>query len=158
MPRATKHPGWGGHRAGAGRPRVRRHGLNHSEREPVTSRTPVHVILWMTEGTPNLCGLKCLAVIERSLADGQRFGMSVVRSLVRRDRIELIVDAPDRVALSRAMKGLSVRIARGINRVKHRSGQVLEERYETHVLRTPDELRSALGAFAAHARNGKSRR
>ena len=41
------------------------------------------------------------------------------------------------------MKGLAVRLARGINRGSERRGTVFIERYYCHVLRTPQEVRHA---------------
>ena len=55
----------------------------------------------------------------------------------------MIVEAEDRVALSKGMKGLGVRIARFMNRVMKRSGRVISDRYHEHVLRTPTEVKHA---------------
>lgn len=57
--------------------------------------------------------------------------------------IHMIVEAPDAVALARAMKGLEVRMARGLNRVMARKGPVFADRYHAHLLRTPTEARYA---------------
>ena len=42
------------------------------------------------------------------------------------------------------MKGLSVRIARGVNAAAKRRGRVIAHRYHVHVLKTPTETRNAL--------------
>jgi len=42
------------------------------------------------------------------------------------------------------MKGLGVRLARGLNKLMGRSGQVLADRYHEHVLRTPSEVARAM--------------
>jgi hypothetical protein len=53
------------------------------------------------------------------------------------------------------MKGLAVRLARGLNRLMGRRGTVFADHYHSHVLRTPDEVRTALAYvrdnFASHA-------
>jgi hypothetical protein len=56
----------------------------------------------------------------------------------------LIVEAEDERALSRAMQGLAVRIARRVNRRVGQRGQVFPERYHAHALKTPREVRNAL--------------
>lgn len=55
------------------------------------------------------------------------------------------VEAVDQVALGCAMKGLGVRLARGLNRLMNgRRGQVLADRYHAHILRTLSEVRRAV--------------
>lgn len=56
----------------------------------------------------------------------------------------LVVEAPDWEALSRGAKGLAVRIARALNALTGRRGQVFPHRYEAHVLRRSFEARRAL--------------
>src|SRR3954470_22046876 len=59
------------------------------------------------------------------------------------NHVHLLVEAPDRRALGRAMKGLGVRVARALNRVMKRRGRVIGDRYHAHVLRTPAEVKRA---------------
>jgi hypothetical protein len=47
-------------------------------------------------------------------------------------------------ALSRAMQGFSIRVAKGLNAMMKRAGRVLADRYHAHVLRTPTETRRAV--------------
>src|SRR5215470_11641207 len=42
------------------------------------------------------------------------------------------------------MKGLGVRIAKGLNRLMGRRGTVLGDRYHGHILKTPTEVRNAI--------------
>jgi putative transposase len=42
------------------------------------------------------------------------------------------------------MKGLSIRIARGLNRLLERRGRVIGDRYHAHALKTPAEVRNAV--------------
>jgi putative transposase len=66
--------------------------------------------------------------------------------------VHFLVEAPDRRALSRALKGLGVRIARGLNRVMKRQGRVIGDRYHAHVLRTPSEVTRARTYLLTNAR------
>jgi len=77
-------------------------------------------------------------------AAGERFGMRVCAFSVQGNHLHLIVEADDRVALSRGMKGLGVRLAKGLNKLMGRSGPVLADRYHDHVLRTPSEVARAV--------------
>ena len=46
-------------------------------------------------------------------------------------------------ALGKALKGLQVRIARGLNKLWNRQGPVFGDRYHVRELRTPREVRNA---------------
>jgi len=67
----------------------------------------------------------------------------------------MIVEAPDQVALGRAMKGLEVRMARALNKVMNRRGPVFADRYHAHLLLSPREthqaIRYVLENWAVHA-------
>lgn len=73
-----------------------------------------------------------------------RFGVRIVHFSVQGNHMHVIVEADDRPSLYRAMKGLSVRIARRMNKMMRRKGRVLGDRYHTHVLRTKREARNAV--------------
>ena len=63
---------------------------------------------------------------------------------VQGNHLHLLVEATNNVDLGRVMKGLSVRIAKGLNRMMGRRGRVIGDRYHAHVLRTPSEVRRAV--------------
>jgi hypothetical protein len=64
----------------------------------------------------------------------------------------LIVEAHDRVALGRGMMAIGARLARAVNRIAERHGQVLADRYHHRLLRTPREVRAALRYVLLNAR------
>jgi hypothetical protein len=82
-------------------------------------------------------------------------GFRVVRFTVLGNHLHLIVEADGPGLLASGMRSLSVRLARGLNRMMGRKGPVFEDRYDAHVLRTPAEVRNAiryvLGNFDSHA-------
>jgi REP element-mobilizing transposase RayT len=137
---------WGGRREGAGRPRKRgKRNVEHRVRPVVAKRFPVHVSVRMGRAVRNLRKLPCLRVIEKAFNAAQgRFGLRLCHFTVQSNHLHLIVETTDRVALSRALKGLGVRVAKGLNRLMGRSGQVIEDRYHAHILKTPAEVRSAV--------------
>jgi putative transposase len=92
----------------------------------------------------NLRAPRCAKAVERAMwSGGDRFGFRVVHFAILRDHIHLIVEALDRSALSKGMKGLGVRIARRLNRMMRRQGRVLVDRYHEHILKTPTEVKNA---------------
>ena len=68
----------------------------------------------------------------------------VVHFSVQRDHLHLVVEAQDATALSSGARGLSIRIARALNRVLDRRGPVWGDRYHAHALKTPKETRNAV--------------
>jgi REP element-mobilizing transposase RayT len=79
---------------------------------------PVHVTLRMSARVWNLRTVRSFRVIERCvLASHGRFGASVVQYSVQGNHVHLLVEAADTDSLCRAMKGLSVRLAKGLNRL-----------------------------------------
>jgi REP element-mobilizing transposase RayT len=147
---------WGGRRKGAGRPRKQgKRTVEHRTRAPVAARFPVHISVRLEKGVRNLRKLPCLRVIERAFNAAQgRFGLRLNHFTVQSNHLHLIVETTDRRALSRAIKGLNVRVAKGLNRLMRRSGKVVGDRYHAHILKTPAEVRNAvhyvLGNHAKH--------
>jgi putative transposase len=74
-------------------------------------------------GVTSLQYASLFAVIRRALDQGKgHFGFSLVHFSVQRDHLHLIAEAKDRRALARGMQGLSIRIARAVNRQLERKG------------------------------------
>jgi len=151
---------WGGKRKGAGRkPNGERAGVPHRARPEIGRRLPVHVTLRMARGVYNLRSRRSFRVITAALGTGaDRFGMRVVKFSIQGNHIHLLVEAESHAALGRAMKGLSVRLAKGLNRMMGRTGQVLGDRYHAHVLRTPAEVKWAIHYIRDNARNHAAER
>ena len=68
----------------------------------------------------------------------------VVHFSVQNDHVHLIVEAPDNEALTRGMRGLTIRLARTINRVTGHQGRVWGDRYHVQALSTPRQVRNTL--------------
>ena len=132
-----------GHRAG--RPKSPDSGVSHAKREELAGRFPVHVVLRLGEGLPPLRSGGAFKVLRRSFGAGcDRFGFRLNHYSVQDGHLHLIVEAEDRRALSRGLKGLCIRIARALNKLWGRKGQVFGDRYFDHVLRTPREVKYVL--------------
>src|SRR6266478_3769496 len=73
--------------------------------------------------------------LKRPFARGcERFGFRLIDFSVQGNHIHMIVEAPDVVALGRAIKGLPVRMARALNKGMSRRGPVFADRYHAHLL------------------------
>jgi len=110
----------------------------------------------MREHVWNLRSRRCFSVIARAFAAAkERFGMRIVHFSVQGNHIHLLVETTDRKALARGMQGLTIRIAKALNRVMRRRGRVFADHYHSRAARTPTEaaraLEYVLRNFAHHA-------
>jgi REP element-mobilizing transposase RayT len=155
---AFRLPTWGGKRRGSGRkPTGKKAGVSRLRRESFPSRHPVHVTLRALSGVGYLRGLKLFQAIQGAIRQSQeRFGMTVVHYSVQGNHLHLLVEAEGAESLSRGMQGLTIRIARAVNRAAGRRGKVFGDRYHAHVLASPRQvgyaLRYVLENFRHHLR------
>jgi hypothetical protein len=77
-----------------------------------------------------------------SAASSSRF--RVLQYSVQRDHVHFLVEADTSSGFERGVRGLAIRVARAVNRTLHRRGSVWADRYHSHELRTPREVRNAL--------------
>jgi len=152
----------GGARAGAGRRPTRSVGTSASERRragvahrrrTIEKGLPLHVTTRTVAAVGLLRRPKLYQAIRRALVLGcHRRGFRVCQFSVQRDRLQLVVEADDGASLHRGMTGLLVRIARRLNRLGERRGQVFPDRYHHRVLHSPREVRSGLCYVLNNAR------
>jgi len=134
--------------------------LPHTTRVEVSRHHPVHVTVKLAKGLPSLrCG-EVRKVLWKAFAAGkQRFGFLLNHFVILKDHLHFVVEAEDRVALSRGMQGLMIRMARALNRHWKRKGTVFGDRYHGRALKTPKEVRHALryvfGNAHKHFEQGK---
>jgi REP element-mobilizing transposase RayT len=136
--------GRGGRRPGAGRPKNRPSRVSHLAREQF-KRKPVHITLKVLEAVGDLRTDRRFARIQRALfAACDHLKMRILQFSVQGNHIHLVVEAIDHATLGRAMQGLSIRLAKNINRISGRDGTVFADRYHAHILKTPAEVRNAV--------------
>jgi REP element-mobilizing transposase RayT len=117
-------------------------GVPHRARPRFERRLPVHVTMRMAEHVWNLRSRRSLRALDSALRHGsERFGSRVVQFSLQGNHVHLLIEANNTASLVRAMKGLGVRIARGMNRLMGARGRVLGDRYHSRVLHTPTEVR-----------------
>jgi REP element-mobilizing transposase RayT len=148
--RFRQHGGW---RSGAGRPRKPGAGVPHCRRPRVRRGEPQHISLRLRGGLPTLRSKRAYHIIYRAFVGGRRrFGFRLIHYSVQRSHLHLLVEAPDARALSRAIKGLCIRLARGLNRLFGRSGRLFGDRYHARALTSPRQVRNALRYVLCNAR------
>jgi REP element-mobilizing transposase RayT len=150
--------GWGGRRPGSGRkPAGSEAGISHRHRDETTGRKPIHVTLRFARRAGNLRTVAAYGAVAASLRGLlDRADFRVVHFTVMASHVHLIVEADLPGSLGRAMRGLSMSLTKRLNKLRGTRGRVLSDRYHSHVLSTPTEVRNAvayvLGNYASHAR------
>jgi REP element-mobilizing transposase RayT len=111
---------------------------------------------------PSLRGHASFREVRAALALGrERFGFRLVHFSVQRDHLHLIAEAADRRALGRGVQGLTIRVARAVNRHLDRRGRLFADRYHARALKTPRAcslaVRYVLLNARKHARTSRTR-
>jgi putative transposase len=136
----------GGARKGAGRKSASPRGaVPHTRRPLHRAREPVHVTL-RSRFKP-LRSQFVYPTVRRAIADANRRGLGcfrIVHYSVQADHLHLIVEAAHREALHGGVRGLSVSLARRINRLVFRRGTLFADRWHGRPLTTPRAVRIAL--------------
>jgi REP element-mobilizing transposase RayT len=138
----------GGVRENAGRkPKIAgQPGVSHRRREGVCARHPLHVTLRLRDDVPNVRRQALLAPLMSTLRAGRvRDGFRLCHFVIMGNHLHLIVEADDGEKLARGMQGLSIRVAKRVNRELGRKGGFFADRYHARVLKTPTEVHRALG-------------
>jgi REP element-mobilizing transposase RayT len=156
----------GGPRAGAGRKRKDgtqggRRREPHKPRAHGKARFPRHVVLGVTHLIGSLrkrhlysaVRLATIAVAMRELAyDKVNGAFRIVHISIQKTHIHLLVEADNKLALSRGMQSFTISAAKHINREysakmkfsTRRRGAVFRDRYHQEIIETPRQARHAL--------------
>ena len=73
-----------------------------------------------------------------------RGGFKIVQYSIQKNHLHLLIEASGTEALSRGMQGLTIRIAKMLNRLWSHRGSVFKDRYHAVILRTPRQVRNAI--------------
>ncbi len=143
----------GGARKGAGRkPEGVQALVSHAPRPRFGQPLPVLVTLrvrthvWNLRSGRSFRRMRCC--FERAR---ERFRARLIEFSVQGNHLHLIIEADDNEALSRAMQGLCIRLAKALNAMMHRAGAVFSDHYHGHLLKTPAELVNAIAYVLGNA-------
>jgi hypothetical protein len=108
---------------------------------------------------PSLRDEHLFAATRNALAAASTGRFRVLHFSVQTDHLHLVVEADEPTGFERGVRGLSIRVAKAINRALGRHGRVWGDRYHAHLLRTPREVRNALvyvlNNFRKHIRTAR---
>jgi len=126
----------GGRRLNAGRkPNGAAASRPHTSRPRLEGLLPVHVTIRVASHVYNLRSRRSFAVVGRAIGiAAERFGVRILEFSVQGNHMHLVVEAAAHEALSRAMQGFSIRVAKGLNAMMKRRGRVLADRYHARIL------------------------
>lgn len=145
---------WGGRREGAGRkPKGDKAGVKHATRTAVPKGACLHVTLRTQPGVAKLRTRKVWAAVRESVRRvNEREDFRVCELAVGNDRLQLILEASDRDALTSGMNALCTSLARRINNALGRTGKLFGDRYDARILKTASDVRNALASVLDDAR------
>ncbi|MCB9916420.1 MAG: transposase [Planctomycetes bacterium] len=127
---------WGGARQGAGR-KAKPDAIHHDRREHVCKSHHLHITLKLVEGLPTLRGVDGGEVCTEAIrAVRRREGFDVFQFSIQGDHLHLLARATSPARLAAAMKSLTCRIARGLNKRWGRRGRVFAARFHAEVIRS----------------------
>lgn len=149
----------GSSRRGPGRPpKGQRAGAPHKTRPELEPRHPVHVVLRVDRAVGNLrkrfmyAALReaTIAVALRELHDKEQRAFRIVHISIQRDHVHLIVEADNKLALSRGMQSFQISAAKHLNRAvsrkctMRRRGTVFPDRFHQEIITNPKQARNTL--------------
>lgn len=148
---------WGGARKGAGRKPGPRRIMTHRARAAHCGRHPAHVTL--RARLSSLRSQRVFAALVQALRKAARRAerFRVVQFSVQSNHVHLLVEATDKMALSRGIQGLSISMARRANRELGRRGRFWADRFHARSLASPRSVRNALVYILANYRKHAGR-
>lgn len=136
---------WGGKRKGAGRKKSGTRDPSHRPRPEHVGRYPLHVVLRVRKDVGRLRRRKVYEGAHLALLSiAARIAFRVVHMSIQHNHLHLLVEAADSEALESGMRGLSISLAKRINKSLGRRGKVFEFRYHSTPLTSPRQTRNAL--------------
>ncbi|MBK9383679.1 MAG: transposase [Planctomycetes bacterium] len=119
--------------------------MPHRQRSKKERNEPLHVTVSLAGGLPSLRRGGALKLVLVALsASSNRHGMQIVHYSIQTDHLHLLVEADDRECVARGMNALLSPLARALNELWGRRGNVFPERYHDEVISTPTQARNAL--------------
>jgi putative transposase len=148
----------GGRREGAGRKAEGRHNVPHRPRPKHDRHAPMHVTLRTAALPASLRTETVFAAARGAIARASRAAFRVIAFSVQRDHIHMLVEADSAHGLVRGVQGLTIRVAKALNRALGRHGRVFSDRYHARDLTTPRAVRNALVyVLQNHRKHGRER-
>lgn len=136
--------GHGGVREGAGRKRSKNAGVSHAKRPQVESRHPLHITVRLAKGAPSLRRHRTFRVFCKACKGAADHGVRVLQYAVLGNHFHILVESDSKEALTKGMRSLNIRVAKGLNAIADRKGRVQHDRFHAVPLTTPTQLKRVL--------------
>ena len=147
--------GWGGKRAGAGRPNLSGQ-VNHMKRARVKSATPLHLTWRLKDDVVNLRSYDALKLFKAAAVRARGFGLRILHFSLQSNHIHLIVECKSNEALKLGTRSLGTSLGKGIRKLAGGVGSVFAGRFHLQVLVNPTRVRNAMAYvlqnYSKHAR------
>ena len=106
----------------------------------------MHVVLRVTREVGNLRTRHAYRAIRGAIAKcAARTDYRVVHVSIQSNHVHLLVEADDKLALTRGMQGFAISAAKRLNReLRRRSGEVFPFRYHATPITSPTQARNAI--------------
>lgn len=125
----------------------------------MTRHDGLHVTVRLLDGLPSLRTFEARGVLEKAVDRAHERGrVRIVHYSLQGNHLHLVVEGNDRASVSNGMQGFLASFAKRLNRLWGRRGRVLADRYHDVVLRTPTQVRNALGYVLNNHRRHDARR
>jgi putative transposase len=162
LPKRDKNgQGRGGPRKGAGRkPKYARAGEPHAPRPNVPGRFPRHIVLRVRDDVGSLrkrfmyraLRAATIAVAMRELHNEVNGAFRIVHISIQRTHIHMLVEADNKLALTRGMQSFLISAAKHVNAeysekrklAQRRRGPVFADRYHQEIIKSPRQARRTL--------------
>jgi putative transposase len=122
----------------------RRRPAPHRARPTHRKGHPVHVTLRARPDVPSLRAPHTFPAVRAALSSASKAKFRLVQFSVQADHLHLLVEGADSRTLALGVRGLTIRLARAVNRALGRTGSVWNDRYHARALSTPREVRHGL--------------
>ena len=118
--------------------------MPHRARPAHVAAHPVHITLRAVTAIRCLRSDRVYPAVRRAITAASREEFRIIHFSTQEDHIHVIAEAEDGRMLSGGVRGLTIRLARAVNRALSRRGQVWDGRYHARALTTPRAVRHAL--------------
>ena len=146
-------PRHGGRRRGAGRkPKGVAAGVAHRPRVEFVRPRPVFVTQRIAEDCPSLRRKEVLELFRALVQRLASEKCSVIEWSLQSNHVHLVVEAADSRVFARKLGGFLGELAKRLNRLWNRRGQVFPDRFDARVLETPRAVRTALAYTLGNGR------
>ena len=139
-------------------PTGRRRDPRHRTRAEVSARHPLHVVLRTPGAVGTLRRGRAYRAIRGALTRcAARSDYRVVHVSLQSNHIHLLVEADDKLALTRGMQGFAISAAKRLNRELRRArGDVFPFRYHATPITSPTQARNAIAYILNNWRRHKN--